>query len=116
MIRQPFNNAELQAITPASPKSERISVRGMRGYRVWNLSPWFWDMFEEGDSGRLIGHVTPWSLVQGDFEREDLTEVLIVTATDLVQQPVAAMTSWRFMVEISEDQLEFQVDQLLGNL
>lgn len=116
MIFQPWANAELQAISASAPLTTRQNVRGQEGGRIWNLTPWWWDIFAEGDVNREQAIVPPWSFLEYEFQEPDLLDVAINTATDLASQPVTSMVAWRFMFEFVADNVHPQVLPLLQQL
>jgi hypothetical protein len=111
VLFQPWKNTELQTIAPAAPLVIRQSVRGMKGFRIYNVTGAWWDMLAEGDPTRPIGLIPPFQLVQAPFEL-DLVEVMLTTTADLPNLPVALMTSWRFVLEFTPDPLDHMVQKL----
>lgn len=117
MIRQPFSSAELHAMTTATPLTERASVRGMQGWRIWNVTPWWWQLQAEGDAGRLLALVAPWRQATGNFEDQELDDLILAPAVDLPQLTLVAIGAgqgWRFMYEFTPDKLDQRTDQLVG--
>lgn len=110
MIFQPWKNTELLAIGPATPLATRQNVRGMAGFRIWNITPWWWDLLGEGEPSRPQGLVPPWSFVEGELESADMLELLIQSATDLLGLPSTTnYTGWRFMVQFLDEPLTAKV-------
>lgn len=103
MIFQPWSNAELQNISAATPLSTRQNVRGQAGGRVWNITPWWWDVLAEGDPNREQAIVPPWSFLEFELQQDDLLELVLTTATDLNSLPLTSSPVWRFMFEFIGD-------------
>lgn len=116
MIFQPWSNTELQAISAAAPLNTRQNVRGQVGGRIWNITPWWWDVLGEGDVNRPQAVVSPWSYVEFAFESLDLLEVLIQTATDLSNQPLTSMGNWRLEFQFLDEDVRPQILPLLQQL
>jgi hypothetical protein len=111
VIFQPWKNTELQTITPTVALATRQNIRGMQGFRIYNVTAAWWDLFAEGDPTRPVGLIAPFQLVQAPLE-EPLLELLITSTPDLPNLPVALMTSWRFLIEFTPDRLDHSVQKL----
>lgn len=102
MIIAPWANTELQSISAALPLTSRQNIRGQAGCRMWNITPWWWDLFAEGDPSRAQAICPPWSFLEFEFQ-QDLLELLITTATDLNSLPLSSSPTWRFAFEFIGD-------------
>lgn len=116
MIFQPFSNADLQTITQTAPLSTRQNVRGMTGGRIWNISPWWWDVFGDGETSRPQTLIAPWSFIEFELESLDMLEVLIQSATDLQSLPLSSSPTWRFMIQFVDEEIHPQVLSLSQQL
>lgn len=108
MIFQPFSNADLQGITQTVSLATRQNVRGMTGGRIWNISPWWWDVLADGETSRPQTLIAPWSFVEFEFE-SPLLEVVIASATDLQSLPLSSSPTWRFMIQFVDEDVHPQV-------
>lgn len=109
MIFRPFSNAELQAISLTSPLSTRQNVQGQVGGRIWNISPWWWDVLGDGETSRPQALVAPWSFVEFEFESPDLVEAVIASATDLNPLTLSSSPTWRLMIQFLDEEVHPQV-------
>jgi hypothetical protein len=117
VIFQPFSNSELQAISALNQLATRQNVRGMTGGRIWNITPWWWDVFGDAEPARPQGLVAPWSFVEFELESiGDMLEVLIASATDLNPLPLSSSTVWRLMLQFLDSDVHPQVLSLSQQL
>ena len=109
MIFQPFSNADLQGITQTAPVSTRQNVRGMTGGRIWNISPWWFDVLGDGEQSRPQTLIPPWSFVEFELESLDMLDVIIQSATDLQSLPLSSSPTWRLMIQFIDEDVHPQV-------
>ncbi len=107
MIATPLGPSELAAITAAVPTSiGDVPVRGMRGFRVWNLTPIFWGLMPERDSGRMIDIIFPWTFSQGALD-EPLPNLTITSLNEPLQARASFAVNFFFGYQMVKDGLPF---------
>lgn len=109
MIFQPWSNTELQTISASNQLVTRQNVRGQTGGRIWNVTPWWWDVLADGEPSRPQALIAPWSFVEFEFESDQLLDVTVQSATDLNSLPLSSSPVWRFQIQFLDEPLTPQI-------